>query len=218
MRTHTPVWHAHLELRRHCPDCSISNIIGVSACVEPEYQNLCVKSNFSDEFMMTNEHMVPDLKAQGLWDEVMIADPKYFDGSLARIDRASAEPKSLYTTAFEIDPKWLVEAASRRLKWIDQAQSLNIYMAGASGRMLDETYRLVWLRGLKTTCYLRSPGATHAEKSTTRSGELNVVANCSELMIVTEAKFCSIDNPGCESCGGFKSEVQRSYDASVAAS
>ena len=179
------------------PTATISNIVGVSACIEPEYQNLYVKSNLSGEFTMTNEHLVRDLKAQGLWDEVMIADLKYFDGSLAHIDRAPPEMKALYATAFEIDPKWLVEAASRRQKWIDQAQSLNIYMAGVSGRKLDETYKLAWLRGLKTTYYLRSLGATSAEKSTTRTGELNAVSSSRE---VQEGKFCSIDNPECESC------------------
>jgi len=185
------------------PTATISNIIGVSACIEPEYQNLYVKSNLSGEFTMTNEHLVRDLKAQGLWDEVMIADLKYFDGSLARIDRASADMKALYATAFEVEPKWLVEAASRRQKWIDQAQSLNIYIAGASGRTLDETYKLAWVKGLKTTYYLRSLGATSAEKSTARTGELNAVSSgamSGAAPIAAEAKFCSIDNPECESC------------------
>ena len=183
------------------PTATISNIVGVSACIEPEYQNLYVKSNLSGEFTMTNEHLVRDLKAQGLWDEVMIADLKYFDGSLASIDRVSPEMKALYATAFEVEPQWLVEAASRRQKWIDQAQSLNIYMAGASGRKLDETYKLAWLRGLKTTYYLRSLGATSAEKSTTRTGELNAVPSGSNAINATPgAKFCSIDNPECESC------------------
>ena len=183
------------------PTATISNIVGVSACIEPEYQNLYVKSNLSGEFTMTNEHLVRDLKAQGLWDEVMIADLKYFDGSRAPIDRASPDWKSLYATAFEVEPKWLVEAAARRQKWIDQAQSLNIYMAGASGKKLDETYRLAWLRGLKTTYYLRSLGATSAEKSTTRTGELNAVSGGEgHDAPATEARFCSIDNPECESC------------------
>ena len=157
------------------PTATISNIIGVSACIEPTYQNLYVKSNLSGEFTEINEHLVRDLKARGLWDEVMVADLKYFDGSLARIDRIPADLRELYATAFEIEPKWLVEAASRRQKWIDQAQSLNIYMAGASGKKLDETYKLAWLRGLKTTYYLRTMGATHAEKSTTKAGALNAV-------------------------------------------
>ncbi|HYD80605.1 MAG TPA: ribonucleoside-diphosphate reductase subunit alpha [Paucimonas sp.] len=158
------------------PTATISNIIGVSACIEPTYQNLYVKSNLSGEFTEINEYLVRDLKARGLWDEVMIADLKYFDGSLSKIDRIPQDLRDIYATAFEVDPKWLVEAASRRQKWIDQAQSLNIYMAGASGKKLDETYKLAWLRGLKTTYYLRTIGATHAEKSTTKAGALNAVS------------------------------------------
>jgi len=158
------------------PTATISNIIDVSACIEPTYQNLYVKSNLSGEFTEINEHLVRDLKARGLWDEVMVADLKYFDGSLAKIDRIPQDLREIYATAFEVDPKWLVEAASRRQKWIDQAQSLNIYMAGASGKKLDETYKLAWLRGLKTTYYLRTMGATHAEKSTTKAGALNAVS------------------------------------------
>ena len=157
------------------PTATISNIIGVSACIEPTYQNLYVKSNLSGEFTMVNEHLVRDLKKLGLWDEVMVADLKYFDGSLSRIDRVPAELRALYATAFEVEPTWIVECASRRQKWIDQAQSLNIYMAGASGKKLDDTYKLAWLRGLKTTYYLRTMGATSAEKSTGRGGELNAV-------------------------------------------
>lgn len=158
------------------PTATISNIIGVSACIEPTYQNLYVKSNLSGEFTVVNEHLVRDLKKLGLWDEVMVADLKYFDGSLARIDRVPADLRTLYATAFEVEPTWLVECASRRQKWIDQAQSLNIYMAGASGKKLDDTYKLAWLRGLKTTYYLRTLGATSAEKSTGRGGELNAVS------------------------------------------
>ncbi|MBC3869928.1 ribonucleoside-diphosphate reductase subunit alpha [Undibacterium oligocarboniphilum] len=158
------------------PTATISNIIGVSACIEPTYQNLYVKSNLSGEFTEINEYLVRDLKLRGLWDEVMIADLKYFDGSLSRIDRIPQDLRDLYATAFEVSPSWLVEAAARRQKWIDQAQSLNIYMAGASGKKLDETYKLAWLRGLKTTYYLRTIGATHTEKSTTKTGALNAVA------------------------------------------
>ncbi len=157
------------------PTATISNIIGVAACIEPTYQNLYVKSNLSGEFTEINEYLVRDLKARGLWDEVMIADLKYFDGSLAKIDRIPQELRDIYATAFEVSPSWLVEAASRRQKWIDQAQSLNIYMAGASGKKLDETYKLAWLRGLKTTYYLRTIGATHTEKSTSKTGALNAV-------------------------------------------
>jgi len=187
------------------PTATISNIIGVSACIEPTYQNIFVKSNLSGEFTIINDHLVSDLKALGLWDEVMIADLKYFDGSLAKIDRIPAELRSLYATAFEVEPQWIIEAAARRQKWIDQAQSLNIYMSGVSGRKLDETYKLAWLRGLKTTYYLRTLGATSAEKSTsTRAGSLNAVSSGGEISgvvaAVEETKFCSIDNPECEAC------------------
>ncbi len=180
------------------PTATISNIIGVSACIEPTYQNIFVKSNLSGEFTVINEHLVADLKQLGLWDEVMIADLKYFDGSLAKIDRIPAELRSQYATAFEVEPSWLIEAASRRQKWIDQAQSLNIYMSGVSGRKLDETYKLAWLRGLKTTYYLRTLGATSAEKSTGRAGALNAVPTHGG--VTEEPKFCSIDNPECEAC------------------
>ncbi|MEI7842595.1 MAG: ribonucleoside-diphosphate reductase subunit alpha [Gallionellaceae bacterium] len=187
------------------PTATISNIIGVSACIEPTYQNIFVKSNLSGEFTVINDHLVNDLKALGLWDEVMIADLKYFDGSLAKIDRIPAELRSLYATAFEVEPQWIIEAAARRQKWIDQAQSLNIYMSGVSGRKLDETYKLAWLRGLKTTYYLRTLGATSAEKSTsTRAGSLNAVSNGGDssgvAAAVEETQFCSIDNPECEAC------------------
>ncbi|MCI2809017.1 ribonucleoside-diphosphate reductase subunit alpha [Eoetvoesiella caeni] len=158
------------------PTATISNIIGVSPCIEPTYRNLYVKSNLSGEFTVVNDHLVRDLKERGLWDEVMVADLKYFDGSLARIDRIPADLRELYATAFEVDPSWVVECAARRQKWIDQAQSLNIFMAGVSGKKLDDTYKLAWQRGLKTTYYLRSSGATNAEKSTGRGGELNSVA------------------------------------------
>jgi len=158
------------------PTATISNIIGVSACIEPTFQNLYVKSNLSGEFTEINSYLVRDLKARDLWDEVMIADLKYFDGSLAKIDRIPNDLRDIYATAFEVSPTWLVEAASRRQKWIDQAQSLNIYMAGASGKKLDETYKLAWLRGLKTTYYLRTTSATHTEKSTSKTGALNAVS------------------------------------------
>jgi ribonucleoside-diphosphate reductase alpha chain len=186
------------------PTATISNIVGVSASVEPTYQNLFVKSNLSGEFTMINDHLVSDLKQLRLWDEVMVSDLKYFDGSLSKIDRIPAELRTLYATAFEVEPQWLIEAASRRQKWIDQAQSLNIYMSGVSGRKLDETYKLAWLRGLKTTYYLRTMGATSAEKSTSRAGALNAVSNsgsgAGNLTAAEENKFCSIDNPECESC------------------
>lgn len=188
------------------PTATISNIIGVSASIEPTYQNLYVKSNLSGEFTMANESLVKDLRELGLWDEVMISDLKYFDGALSKIDRAPANIRRLYATAFEIEPQWLIEAASRRQKWIDQAQSLNIYMAGVSGRRLDETYKLAWLRGLKTTYYLRTLGATSAEKSTVKAGALNAVPADGGITVtgvvsaITELKYCSIDNSECESC------------------
>ncbi len=202
------------------PTATISNIIGVSACIEPTFQNLYVKSNLSGEFTVVNDYLVRDLKRLGLWDEVMVADLKFFDGSLARIDRIPNELRQIYATAFEVEPSWLVECASRRQKWIDQAQSLNIYMAGASGKRLHDTYMLAWLRGLKTTYYLRTLGATHAEKSTTdKIGQLNAVsadgavapgfsygASAATSAAVSAPadpiapKFCAIDDPECEAC------------------
>jgi ribonucleoside-diphosphate reductase alpha chain len=180
------------------PTATISNIIGVSACIEPTFQNLYVKSNLSGEFTVVNDYLVADLKRLGLWDEVMVADVKYFDGNLAKIDRVPQELRELYATAFEIDTTWIVECAARRQKWIDQAQSLNIYMGNASGKKLDETYKLAWLRGLKTTYYLRTMGATHAEKSTVKAGQLNAVPT--QGGEAEAPKFCSIDNPECEAC------------------
>jgi ribonucleoside-diphosphate reductase alpha chain len=159
------------------PTATISNIIGVDASIEPCFGNLSVKSNLSGEFTVINHYLVRDLKRLGLWDDVMVMDLKHFDGSLAPIDRVPDDVKALYATAFEVQPVWLVEAAARRQKWIDQAQSLNIYMAGASGKKLDETYKLAWIRGLKTTYYLRTSSATQAEKSTVQSGRLNAVSN-----------------------------------------
>ncbi|MBB4845301.1 ribonucleoside-diphosphate reductase alpha chain [Paucibacter oligotrophus] len=199
------------------PTATISNIIGVDASIEPCFGNLSVKSNLSGEFTIINEALVRDLKKLGLWDDVMVMDLKHFDGSLRRIDRVPEELKALYATAFEVETQWLVEAAARRQKWIDQAQSLNIYMAGASGKKLDETYKLAWLRGLKTTYYLRTISASSAEKSTvTKSGQLNSVASgaapsmvsapvaaaapVEEALPATDMKFCSIDNPDCEAC------------------
>ena len=186
------------------PTATIANIVGVSASIEPTYQNIYVKSNLSGEFTVANKYLVADLKQLGMWDEVMVADIKYFDGSLSRIDRIPTELRALYATAFEIEPRWLVECASRRQKWIDQAQSLNIYMAGASGKKLDETYKFAWIRGLKTTYYLRTLGATHAEKSTGKGGELNAVSSSGAHVAAagpaSDMKFCSIDNPDCEAC------------------
>jgi len=207
------------------PTATISNIIGVDASIEPCFGNLSVKSNLSGEFTVINSYLVRDLKRLGLWDDVMVMDLKHFDGSLQPIDRVPAEIKQLYATAFEVETQWLVEAAARRQKWIDQAQSLNIYMAGASGKKLDETYKLAWVRGLKTTYYLRTMSATHAEKSTVTAGRLNAVssgqagsgsAKMSSAMeaaaaaaqaqmalsenAATDIRFCGVDDPTCESC------------------
>jgi ribonucleoside-diphosphate reductase alpha chain len=166
------------------PTATISNIVGVSQGIDPEYQNLYVKSNLSGEFTVINENLARELKARNLWDAVMVADLKYFDGSLARIDRVPEDIRSRYATAFEIDPKWLVEAASRRQKWIDQSQSLNLYLASPSGKKLDALYKLAWNKGLKTTYYLRTLGASQAEK----------------LADDAAPRFCAIDNPDCEAC------------------
>ena len=203
------------------PTATISNIIGVDACIEPCFGNLSVKSNLSGEFTVINHYLVRDLKRLGLWDDVMVVDLKHFDGSLRPIDRVPQDIKALYATAFEVDATWLVEAASRRQKWIDQAQSLSIYMAGASGKKLDDTYKLAWLRGLKTTYYLRTMSATHAEKSTVKAGKMNAVASgntddtgsmnaldaaaaTAQVQLnaspATDIKFCAIDDPGCEAC------------------
>ena len=201
------------------PTATISNICGVAQSIEPAYQNLYVKSNMSGDFTEVNEFLVRDLKARGLWDEVMVSDLKYFDGSVGSIDRVPDDLKLLYATAFEIDSAWLIEAAARRQKWIDQAQSLNLYIANPSGKKLDQLYRLAWARGLKTTYYLRSRSATHVEKSTLKGtdGKLNAVSSSSSPAVMTVnqpivvpqastapdlsgAVACSIDNPDCEAC------------------
>jgi ribonucleoside-diphosphate reductase alpha chain len=182
------------------PTATIANIAGVSQSIEPTYQNLYVKSNLSGEFTVVNPYMVHDLKALDLWDKVMVNDLKYYDGSLQAIDRVPDELKQLYATAFEIEPRWLVDAGARRQKWIDQAQSLNLYIAGASGKKLDVTYRMAWIRGLKTTYYLRALGATSAEKSTVDRGRLNAVATDAATTAAEAPLACSIDNPDCEAC------------------
>ncbi len=184
------------------PTATISNIVGVDASIEPSFGNLSVKSNLSGEFTVVNHYLVQDLKRLNLWDEVMVMDLKHFKGSLQPIDRVPPELKALYATAFEVEPRWLVEAASRRQKWIDQAQSLNIYMAGASGKKLDETYKLAWVRGLKTTYYLRTQSATHVEMSTVNKRQLNAVAQHTPApdVAATDVKFCALDDPGCEAC------------------
>ena len=179
------------------PTATISNICGVSQSVEPTYQNLFVKSNLSGEFTVVNPYLVADLKEQNIWDEVMINDLKYYDGSVQRIERISEALKQLYASAFELDARWLVEAASRRQKWIDQGQSLNLYMSKPDGKKLDTLYKLAWIRGLKTTYYLRSMGATHVEKSTLADGKLNAVQSEQPAQA---PKACSILDPDCESC------------------
>jgi ribonucleoside-diphosphate reductase alpha chain len=181
------------------PTATISNICGVSQSIEPTYQNLFVKSNLSGEFTVVNPYLVHDLKKLGLWDEVMVNDLKYYDGSLQPIDRIPPELKELYATAFEIDPRWLVEAGSRRQKWIDQAQSLNLYMAEPSGKKLDNLYKLAWVRGLKTTYYLRSMGATGVEKTTATPEDQGTV-NLVDAKMGNAPQACSILDPDCEAC------------------
>ena len=178
------------------PTATISNICGVSQSIEPTYQNLYVKSNLSGEFTVINPYLIEDFKRAKIWDEVMIKDLKYFDGQLGSISRVPDNLKSLYQTCFEIDTRWLVEAAARRQKWLDQSQSLNLYIPDTDGKKLDSAYKLAWIRGLKTTYYLRSLGATHVERSTTDNTEsaLNAVSNSSE------GKQCLIDDPECEAC------------------
>jgi ribonucleoside-diphosphate reductase alpha chain len=186
------------------PTATISNICGVSQSIEPTYQNLYVKSNLSGEFTVVNPFLVHDLKARDLWDSVMVNDLKYYEGSVQKIDRIPDDMKALYATSFEVEPRWLVDAASRRQKWIDQAQSLNLYISGASGKKLDVTYRMAWYRGLKTTYYLRALAATTTEKSTINTGALNAVSAGGSANMAPQAapvpKACSIDNPDCEAC------------------
>jgi ribonucleoside-diphosphate reductase alpha chain len=191
------------------PTATISNITGVTQSIEPTYQNLYVKSNLSGEFTIVNPHLVRKLKALDLWDDVMINDLKYFEGSLTEISRIPDDIKKLFSTAFEVEPQYIVEAASRRQKWIDQAQSLNLYIGNANGKKLDLTYRMAWYSGLKTTYYLRSIAATTTEKSTINQGSLNAVSAQTEAAPevphdlgapapVPEA--CSLDDPDCEAC------------------
>jgi len=181
------------------PTATIANITGVSQSIEPTYQNLYVKSNLSGEFTVVNPYLIHDLKERGLWDAVMVNDLKYYDGSVQSIDRIPADLKSIYSTAFEVEPRWLVDAASRRQKWIDQAQSLNLYIDNASGKKLDVTYRMAWYRGLKTTYYLRSLAATGTEKSTIDTGALNAVSSAEPAPAAVPAA-CSLDDPDCEAC------------------
>ncbi|NEX19712.1 ribonucleoside-diphosphate reductase subunit alpha [Thiorhodococcus mannitoliphagus] len=197
------------------PTATISNIVGVSQSIEPTYQNLFVKSNLSGEFTVVNPYLVADLKEQGLWDSVMVNDLKYYDGSVQQIDRIPDEIKQLYATAFEVDARWLIEAGSRRQKWLDQAQSLNLYMQEPSGKKLDNLYKLAWVRGLKTTYYLRSMGATHVEKSTmadsSKANRLSAVGGSYIAIDKDKANgkgngngvapsACSILDPECEAC------------------
>jgi ribonucleoside-diphosphate reductase alpha chain len=181
------------------PTATIANISGVSQSIEPTYQNLYVKSNLSGEFTVVNPFLVHDLKKLDLWDSVMVNDLKYYEGSVQKIDRVPEDIKLTYATAFEVEPRWLVDAASRRQKWIDQAQSLNLYVAGASGKKLDITYRMAWLRGLKTTYYLRALAATSTEKSTISDTSLNKVST-EPAGPASVPAACSLDDPDCEAC------------------
>ncbi len=182
------------------PTATIANITGVSQSIEPTYQNLYVKSNLSGEFTVVNPYLVRDLKDRGLWDGVMVNDLKYYDGSVQAIDRVPVDLRAVYATAFEVEPRWLVDAASRRQKWIDQAQSLNLYINNASGKKLDITYRMAWFSGLKTTYYLRSLAATGTEKSTIDTGTLNAVSAQAASAPAPVPKACSLDDPDCEAC------------------
>jgi len=177
------------------PTATISNICNVSQSIEPTYQNLYVKSNLSGEFTIINSYLVADLKNVKLWDKAMINDLKYFNGSLQQIDRIPEHIKQKYLTAFEIDAEWLIQAAARRQKWIDMSQSLNLYIANVSGKKLDQTYKSAWLNGLKTTYYLRSLGATSAEKSTINTNTLNKV-----IIDIDPNKICNLDDASCEAC------------------
>jgi ribonucleoside-diphosphate reductase alpha chain len=182
------------------PTATIANITGVSQSIEPTYQNLYVKSNLSGEFTVVNPYLVSDLKDRGLWDGVMVNDLKYYDGSVQAIDRVPDDLKSIYSTAFEVEPRWLVDAASRRQKWIDQAQSLNLYINNANGKKLDITYRMAWYSGLKTTYYLRSLAATGTEKSTIDTGALNAVSSEAAPQAAPVPDACSLDDPDCDAC------------------
>ncbi len=184
------------------PTATIANITGVSQSIEPTYQNLYVKSNLSGEFTVINPYLVRDLKARNLWDSVMVNDLKHFEGSVQQISRIPDDLKEIYATAFEVEPRWIVDAASRRQKWIDQAQSLNLYINNANGKKLDVTYRMAWYRGLKTTYYLRSLAATGTEKSTIESDKLNAVSSSSEApaQAAPVPLACSLDDPDCEAC------------------
>ena len=178
------------------PTATISNICGVTQSIEPTYQNLYVKSNLSGEFTVVNPYLAKALKERNLWDEVMVNDLKYFNGSVQPIDRIPDNLKGLFATSFEIEAKWLIEAASRRQKWLDQAQSLNLYMSEPSGKKLDALYKLAWRRGLKTTYYLRCLGATNVEKSTITDNVLNAV----NVSTASVGQACSITDPDCEAC------------------
>jgi ribonucleoside-diphosphate reductase alpha chain len=182
------------------PTATISNICGVVQSIEPTYQNLYVKSNLSGEFTVINPYLVNDLKKIKIWDEVLVNDLKYFNGSVQQIDRIPASLKAKYATVFEVEPAWLIEAGSRRQKWIDQSQSLNIYIAKPSGKAIDSVYKLAWLRGLKTTYYCRTLGASDAEKSTVTRSTLNAVKNQMDETAMVAPQVCPIDDPSCEAC------------------
>ena len=179
------------------PTATIANITGLTQSIEPTYSNLFVKSNLSGEFTIINMHLVDALKKVDMWDEVMVYDLKNLNGSLEEISRVPDQLKKIFATSFEVEPKWLIEAASRRQKWIDQSQSLNLYVSEPNGKKLDVMYKMAWLRGLKTTYYLRSRSATTSEKSTITNLELNAV-NANQGSEAPEA--CSILDPDCEAC------------------
>lgn len=191
------------------PTATISTIIGVTQSIEPTYKQLFVKSNLSGEFVQVNVRLVNELKACNLWNKDMLEAIKYYEGCLGEISQIPDDIKGRYATAFEIEPKWIIACASRRQKWIDMGQSLNLYLGNPNGRMLDEMYRLAWNTGLKTTYYLRSLGATSVEKSTVDINKYGVqprwmknASSSAEIQIKRQAEVrqCSIDNPDCEAC------------------
>ena len=183
------------------PTATIANITGVSQSIEPTYQNLYVKSNLSGEFTVVNPYLIEELKKENLWDDVMLSDLKYYEGSLSQINRVPEHIKEKFRTAFEVEPRFIVESASRRQKWIDQAQSLNLYIGNVDGKKLDVTYRMAWYKGLKTTYYLRAMGATATEKSTVDRSSLNAVETKQEQNVAAQApQACSILDPDCEAC------------------
>lgn len=181
------------------PTATIANIIGVSQSIEPTYKNLYVKSNLSGEFTTINPYLVEELKALNLWDAQMVEDLKYFDGSLQEISRIPQKIRSRYATAFEIGSEWLIECASRRQKWLDMGQSLNLFLAEPNGKKLHTMYDLAWEKGLKTTYYLRSLSATRIEKSTVDASKYGNPLG-QTVRVDEDKNQCAIDDPDCEAC------------------